>query len=214
MVIACRKISVKGRAFPCKNWQDWARSRMCPRNLRHQNAKLAGCPRFTTMDARPTLISVARSLREQGLESILIGNAAAALWGAPLTTLDLDFLFRKTPGNLKKLKAVARSLSAVILKPYYPVSDLFRVVRDDDSLQLDFMAVIHGIRSYNALRSRVTKIDLGGEQILVAALSDIIASKRAANRARDRAVLDVLQKTLEEQEVAARRKIEGSQNRK
>jgi predicted nucleotidyltransferase len=166
------------------------------------------------MDARPTLISVARSLREQGLESILIGNAAAALWGAPLTTLDLDFLFRKTPGNLKKLKAVARSLSAVILKPYYPVSDLFRVVRDDDSLQLDFMAVIHGIRSYNALRSRVTKIDLGGEQILVAALSDIIASKRAANRARDRAVLDVLQKTLEEQEVAARRKIEGSQNRK
>ncbi len=166
------------------------------------------------MDAHPVLISVARALREHGLEAVLIGNAGAALQGAPLTTLDLDFLFRKTPGNLKKLKAMARGLGAVILKPYYPVSDLFRLVRDEDSLQLDFMAVIHGVRSYNALRSRATNIDLGGEPILVAALSDIIASKRAANRARDRAVLDVLQKTLEEQEVAARRKIEGSQNRK
>jgi len=166
------------------------------------------------VDARPALITVARALRQQGLEAILIGNAAAALHGAPLTTLDLDFLFRKTPGNLKKLKAMARGLGAVILKPYYPVSDLFRLVRDDDSLQLDFMAVIHGVRSYNGLRSRATNIDLGGEPILVAALSDIIASKRAANRARDRAVLDVLKKTLEEQEVAARRKVEGPQNRK
>jgi len=183
-------------------------------NLCRQNAKLAGCPDGIAMDARPALISVARALREQGLEAILIGNAAAALQGAPLTTLDLDLLFRKSPGNLKKLKAIARGLGAVILKPYYPVSDLFRLVRDEDSLQLDFMSVIHGVRSYNALRSRATKIDLGGEQILVAALSDIIASKRAANRTRDRAVLDVLKKTLAEQEVAARRKIEGPRNRK
>ena len=149
------------------------------------------------MDARPMLNSVARNLRKQGLEAILIGNAAAALQGAPLTTLDLDFLFRKTPGNLKKLKAMARELGAVILKPYYPVSDLFRVVRDEDSLQLDFMVVIHGVRSYNALRSRATTIDLGGEEILVASLSDIIASKRAANRTRDRLYLMSSRKRLQ-----------------
>ena len=35
-------------------------------------------------------------------------------------------------------------------EPYYPVSDLFRLVRDDDGLQLDFMATIHGVRSFEA----------------------------------------------------------------
>jgi hypothetical protein len=48
-----------------------------------------------------------------------------ALQGAPVTTLDFDFLFRKTPRNLAKLKAVAKSLGAVVMKPYYPASDLY-----------------------------------------------------------------------------------------
>jgi predicted nucleotidyltransferase len=153
------------------------------------------------MNALPVLIRVARALRENRLEAILIGNAAAALQGAPVTTVDLDFLFGKTPGNLRKLKAVARTLGAVILKPYYPASDLLRLVADDDSLQLDFMPTIHGVRSYNSLRSRATYMEIGGEQLLVASLSDIIASKRAANRPRDRAVLDVLTSTFKEKKV-------------
>ena len=140
------------------------------------------------MDAGPVLIRVARALRENRLEAILIGNAAAALEGAPVTTLDLDFLFRMTPANLRKLKGIARTLGAVILKPYYPVSDLFRLVRDNEALQLDFMATIHGVRSYNSLRSRATSMTFGTERLLVAALSDIIASKRGTNRPRDRAV--------------------------
>jgi len=61
------------------------------------------------MDARPILFTLARVLEEEGLEAVMIGNAAAALHGAPVTTLDFDFLFRKTPGNLRKLKAVAKS---------------------------------------------------------------------------------------------------------
>ena len=150
------------------------------------------------MDGRPILLEIARALRLQSLEAVLIGNAAAALQGAPVTTLDVDFLFRKTPLNLRKLKAAARTLKAVVFTPYYPVSGLFRLVREDDSLQVDFMTRIHGGRSFNSIRSRASAVDLGGEQILVADLSDIIASKRAAGRPRDRAVLDVLEKTFHE----------------
>src|SRR6476646_5574319 len=106
------------------------------------------------MNAEPLLHRVAKALAEHRLEAIMVGNAAAALHGAPVTTLDIDFMFRKTPANLKKLKAVATSFSATILKPYYPVSDLFRVVNDDQGLQLDFMPRLHGIRSFESLRSR------------------------------------------------------------
>ena len=94
------------------------------------------------MDARPLLARIARMLEEQRLEAVLIGNAAAALQGAPVTTVDFDFMFRKTPANLRKLKALARALDAVILRPYYLASDLFRIVRDDDGLQLDFMMTV------------------------------------------------------------------------
>jgi predicted nucleotidyltransferase len=151
------------------------------------------------MDAAPLLIRVAQLLHRHKLDAILIGNAAAALQGAPVTTADLDFLFRQTPANLKKLKALARSLDAYILRPYYPVSGLYRIARDEDGLQLDFMTVIDGIRSFEGLRKRAKIIRIDDTELTVAALPDIIRSKRAAGRARDLAVLDVLEKTLGEE---------------
>jgi predicted nucleotidyltransferase len=151
------------------------------------------------MNAAPLLIRIARLLRRHGLDAVLIGNAAAALQGAPVTTVDIDFLFRKTPANLNKLKAVARDLDAVILRQYHPVSGLYRVARDEDGLQLDFMTVIDGFRSFEGLRGRARTIQLGNAQLQVAALSDIIKSKRAAGRARDLAVLEVLERTHDEE---------------
>ncbi|MBS1820101.1 MAG: hypothetical protein JSU08_19380 [Acidobacteria bacterium] len=150
------------------------------------------------MDAAPFLAEVARHLNAVRLEAVLIGNAAAALQGAPVTTVDFDFLFRKTPGNVAKLKKLADALHATVMRPYYPVSDLFRVVRDADGLQLDFMATIHGVRSVAGLRARASAIDVGGETLHVAALADIIKSKRAARRPSDIAVLPILEKALEE----------------
>ena len=166
------------------------------------------------MDARPVLVTLARLLQEHRLEAVLIGNAAAALQGAPVTTLDFDFYFRKTPANLRKLKALAASLGAVVMKPYYPVSDLFRLSRDEDSLQVDFMGAIHGVRSFASLRSRAWRVDLDGHLLMVADLADILRSKRAAARGRDRAVLAILEKTLREkktrdQKAEARRPPKG-----
>jgi predicted nucleotidyltransferase len=131
------------------------------------------------------------------VDAVLIGNAAAALQGAPVTTVDFDFLFRKTPRNLAKLKALAKALGATVLRPYYPVSDLYRIVRDDDGLQVDFMGTIHGVRSFAGLRGRAATIDVGGAPVRVASLADVIRSKKAARRPRDLAVLDVLERALE-----------------
>jgi predicted nucleotidyltransferase len=148
------------------------------------------------VDAKPVFVAVARALRLHKLEAILIGNAAAALQGAPVTTIDLDFLIRKTAGNTRKLHAIARELEAVVYSPHYPVSGLFRIMRDTDGMQIDFMTQIHGIRSFNGVRSRSSVVEFDGEKIALASLADIIASKRAADRPQDRAVLHVLEKTL------------------
>ncbi|HVN03267.1 MAG TPA: nucleotidyltransferase [Bryobacteraceae bacterium] len=150
------------------------------------------------MNAQPILFTLARVLDEQRLEAVLIGNAAAALQGAPVTTVDFDFLFRKTPTNIRKLKAIAKSLGAMLLRPYYPASGLYRITRDDDQLQLDFMGRIDGVRSIEGMRRRASRMDMGGHALLVASLADIIRSKRAAGRPRDQAVLEILEKVLHE----------------
>lgn len=157
------------------------------------------------MDAAPLLAETATALSAARLEAVLIGNAAAALQGAPVTTVDFDFLFRRTPRNLMKLKAVARALGAIVLRPYYPASDLYRVVRDADGLQVDFMGSIHGIRSFEGMRDRASLIQVGEASVLVASLDDIIRSKRAARRPRDRAVIEILEKAREEAWKATRK---------
>ena len=150
------------------------------------------------MDAGPLLTRIAQLLHRHGLEAVLIGNAAAALQGAPVTTVDFDFLIRRTPANVRKLTAIATELQAVLMKPHYPVSSLLRISRDDDGLQLDFMGEIDGVRSFEGLRKRALEVPLGDVRILVAGLADIIRSKKAAGRPRDLAVLPVLEKVLEE----------------
>jgi len=152
------------------------------------------------MNAEPLLRLVARLLAKRRLEAVLIGNAAAALQGSPVTTVDLDFMFRKTALNLRKLKRIADDLDAVVMRPFYPASELYRVVRDRDGLQLDFMAKVDGVRSFASLRSRAVPVPFGSFEILVASLPDIIRSKRAAGRPQDRALLPILRKTLDEQE--------------
>lgn len=115
-----------------------------------------------------------------------------------MTTIDIDFFFRRTPANVRKLRAIAAELEAVVLRQYYPVSGLWRIVCDIDGLQLDFMDAIHGIPSFDGLRSRATERHVGGARIVVAALADIIKSKKAAARPQDLAVLPVLERVLEQ----------------
>jgi predicted nucleotidyltransferase len=151
------------------------------------------------MDAQPELALVARALNEHGLEAILIGNMAAALHGAPVSTVDIDLFFRKTPRNMQKLKLVAAALEAVILRPYYPVSALFRLQRERDGMQIDFMGHIDGVKSYEGVRDRAGVYQIGGQKLLAASLDDIIRSKRAAGRDKDLSVIDILEKARHEE---------------
>jgi len=49
------------------------------------------------MDAYPLLARIAQLLERHGLEAVLIGTRPHALQGAPVTTVDFDFLFRRLP---------------------------------------------------------------------------------------------------------------------
>jgi len=150
------------------------------------------------MTAEPLLKLAARLLAKHRLDAVLIGNAAAALQGAPVTTMDLDFFMRATPGNVRKVQRIAEDVGATLEQPYHPVSGLYRISVPRDSLQFDFMVKISGIRSFEGVRARATRVEFGGHPLKVASLEDVIRSKQAADRIEDRAVLPVLRRTVRE----------------
>jgi hypothetical protein len=54
------------------------------------------------------------------------------------------------------------------------------------------------VRSFEGVRDRASLVDIGGVTLVVASLADIIRSKKAAGRPRDLAVLEILERALEE----------------
>lgn len=148
------------------------------------------------MDARPLLEAVASAFSDEGLEVVLVGSAAAALRGAPVTTEDFDFMFRPTRRNLAKLRKVARSFGGSVTQPQYPLSKFYRIT-GPSGLQVDMLGVMDGVRSFESLRSRADEVPMGRACLLVASLRDVVASKRAAGRPKDLAALPVLEETLE-----------------
>jgi len=142
-------------------------------------------------------VRVARALRVARLEAILVGNAGAAIQGAPVTTVDFDFLIRDTPRTEAKIRAFAHALSASAIVPYEGVSRMVRVSTAD--IQVDLLPRLYGVRaSFEQIRARALSVRLQGERIRVASLEDIIKSKRAAARKKDLAALPVLEETLRE----------------
>jgi len=150
-------------------------------------------------DVLSELKRVAAAMSGAGLEGVLIGNAAAALQGAPVATTDLDFFVRAGPRNKKKVLAVAEALGGYAIQPLAPVSYMYRI--EGVVFPVDLVTVAHGIRSFNGLRARATVLPLGsGRAIYVAALQDVIKSKRAAARPKDLASLYILERTFDEKE--------------
>lgn len=130
-----------------------------------------------------------------GLDAIIIGNVAAALHGAPVTTLDIDYFIRDTRLNDEKLKRLAERLGVHISRPFEAASMVRRAIGLE--VELDFVVSLSAGMKFESVKSRASAIDVGGVVVIAASLEDVIASKRAAGRPKDLAVLPILEATLE-----------------
>lgn len=137
---------------------------------------------------------LAAAIDEVRLPAVVVGNAGAALHGAPVLTADVDILTRDTRICRQKITRIAWALGAHVTRPLEPLSDVTRLVGCD--VPVDFMFSIAGGIKFEALRSRSVMLPAGRRTLCVAALRDIIAAKKAANRPKDHASLPILEQTL------------------
>jgi hypothetical protein len=148
-------------------------------------------------------------LERHGVRYVVIGGLAAELRGSPYITRDVDVTPSRDRPNLRRLAAALRELNATLRIPgvegpvEFPLDEnsfdwgtTWTFATDHGYLDLAFLP--DGARGYNDLRRGATKERLTDTlHVVVASLADVIRSKEAAGREKDRAVLPILRQVLE-----------------
>ena len=151
------------------------------------------------MNAKPFLEIIASAFHHRRLDAVMIGNAAAAINGAPVTTLDIDFLVANTPEYYRKLAAIAQDLNCQFIELKLPDDNyMYRLAHKEEPLVIDILFALSGIKSMAVLKKNAMPVKFGKHILLVAALADIIRSKKAAGRPKDLATIPILELTLNE----------------
>jgi|CZKU01.1.fsa_nt_gi predicted nucleotidyltransferase len=149
---------------------------------------------------------VLEALTQAGVEFIVVGGVSAVLQGVPVVTQDLDLCYRRTPENVRRLASALRSFHPKLrgLPEGVPnvVDDRTFQMRTNFTLDLegedlDLLAEMSGIGGYDDVAPTVFEVEVEGRRVQVLPLERLIVTKRAAGRAKDLAVLPLLEATLE-----------------
>ena len=151
----------------------------------------------------PTL----RALRDAGVDFIVVGGLAALLDGAPVDTLDVDVVHSRDAANVARLLVVLESLDAIYrIQPnrrLRPTASHLESTGHQNLVTrygpLDFLGTIGKGLAYADLIPHSAEKDIGeGLRVRVLDLETLIAIKEELGGEKDRAVLPVLRRTLEE----------------
>jgi hypothetical protein len=151
-------------------------------------------------------------LDRHGVEYVLVGGLAAVAHGSTLPTEDIDITPRRGRANLDRLAAALGELGARLRAEGEPEGVAFpcdgaflaamssMVNLTTTAGDLDLVLAPSGFAGgYDELAPRAVTVDLGHDiTVQIAALDDLIASKRAAGRAKDRAALPYLEALADE----------------
>jgi len=153
-------------------------------------------------------IAVLGALARNRVEYLVIGGVAATLHGSPLTTGDLDICPADAPANLDRLAKALAEVGARIRTAGEPdgvalpvdgallgQADTWNLTTRHGPVDLVFSPV--GTFGYDDLKRDAVTFRIDDLDVPTASLGDVIRSKEAAGRERDRAALPTLRRLLE-----------------
>jgi hypothetical protein len=150
-------------------------------------------------------------LKEHDVRFVLVGGFAGVIYGSPYLTTDVDVVPEWSKENLERMSAALESMHARVWTANEPAglafdhdaaslggADMWNLVTDHGRLDLAFMP--SGTAGYEDLARDAVHLTILGVDVDVASLADVIRSKEAAGREKDRVVLPVLRRILDEVE--------------
>ena len=150
-------------------------------------------------------VAICRILNQEGVDYVVVGGFASVVLGSPLPTEDIDVLPDRSLDNLERLARALRRMNAMIRTATEAVPApldadflanmpvMLNLVTDFGILDLTFEPAgsLGGYAGWNADAS--SEEIAAGLVVRVAALDDIIESKRTANRPKDHRALPYLE---------------------
>jgi hypothetical protein len=153
-------------------------------------------------------LAIVRTLARHEVDYILIGGFAAAAHGSPLQTNDVDIVPAGNAENLARLSKALKALNAKVRAG----AEAFPFDHDADSLaaaqiwnlttkygDLDITLTPSGTQGYDDLKRDAIEVTIRGSTVKLAALVDIVRSKEAAGRDKDRRALPILRELVDRQ---------------
>lgn len=147
----------------------------------------------------PDLRALLKPLVEHGVDFVMVGGMAGIAHGSDYLSFDLDIAYARGRDNVKRLVA---ALGELDVRLRGAPADL-KFVLDERTIEnganftfitphgdLDVLGDIAGVRDFETLRRDAVEREVGGMPIRVASLNALIAMKRAANRPKDRSMLE------------------------
>jgi hypothetical protein len=150
-------------------------------------------------------------LARHGVRHVLVGGFAGVIHGSPYVTTDVDVVPDVHVANLQRLSEALDDLHARVWTEGEPgglpfdhdptslaASRMWNLVTDHGRLDINFEP--SGTAGYDDLARDAVHLVILGTEVDVASLADVIRSKEAAGRDKDRLVLPVLRRILAETE--------------
>lgn len=140
-----------------------------------------------------------RAMLKRKVRFMVVGLSAAALQGAPVVTQDVDLWFEDL--SEPQIGEALREVDAAYAPPSRQNPPMFV----GDAVELfDIVLTLHGLGTFAEEWRNCVDTSLGRYKLKVLRVDRVLASKRAANRAKDRLVIPVLEDSLVTSQVAKR----------
>jgi hypothetical protein len=150
------------------------------------------------------LSAILEGLLEADIKFILVGGLAAVVQGAPVTTMDVDIVHKRSSENISKLYAFLKSIDATYRRPdgkvigpnEEDISGLGHFLFTTRLGPLDVLAFIEQGKAYQDLLEHTVEINFRGHIIRVLNLKTLVELKKTSRDPKDKQRLMVLEETL------------------
>lgn len=129
-----------------------------------------------------------RLLSERGVRFVVIGGQAVIFHGRVRATLDLDLLVAPTRQNAARVAAAIAEFASPFAETYdFAVPGTGVRIGPDAGLHIDVTNCVDGIEDIKSVWRRSVQGSLLGVPVRFMGAEDMLATKRAANRPKDKA---------------------------
>lgn len=147
----------------------------------------------------PNLHELLGPLVRHGVDFVLIGGMAGIAHGSNYPSFDLDVLYARGRTNVERLVGALEEIGVRLRGAAEDLPFLLDVRAIENGANfafvtpygdLDVLADAAGMPPYEDLRSAAVEREISGHAVRVASIDHLIAMKRAANRTKDKLMVE------------------------